>query len=115
MIASIKLTSGEDLVGEILSENDHWIELKRPMTITILSKGKAGYYQLSPYTYIDEKIAFSKAFIVHRSAVFEELGEIYLRMIDVNRTDEVIGVDPEDEQFEDLKDLVDTKHKSTLH
>lgn len=118
-ITHIKLATGADIVGYIVTEDEKQIELDKPMMVVIKSKGSTGYYHMSPYSAISPSVTFTKRFIVERGEVYPELGEVYTGLIASSSapkalTDDSIVESDFDEQ-DIISELFGLRPKKALH
>ena len=79
-VITIKLTSAEEVIAEVLEDNEEDIVVKKPMTLVISSKGMG----LQPYMItpeLQERLHFHKQNIFAMSKTAKDFTDGYLQQI----------------------------------
>ena len=73
---SIKITSGEEIVGRLVEETSEYVRLKKPMMVVAAGQGIG----LAPYmfTSASEDMSFNKDLIVTMTATVADINTKYL-------------------------------------
>ena len=73
---SIKITSGEEIVGRLVEETSEYVRLKKPMMVVAAGQGIG----LAPYmfTSASEDMSFNKDLIVTMTATVADINTNYL-------------------------------------
>lgn len=105
----IGLINNENIIGQLIDRTDNTLVIKRPVSLSLISRDDRTVFQMHPYSSLSENITFYKSQIIFEAIPYADIIETYVNALN-KVSDTTDALDEMDEQ-EDFLDALASKMK----